>query len=130
MKYHDFKTDDPFLMLAWPTGWRVMNDIMITFRGPTVRRMILIRKNFKTDLATIPRIGRGLLDRNGRSRMPAILHDWLYFTGDYGNRRDCDRMFRDYLRESGIKEWRVQLYYYSVRLFGHIAWNKRRQNDE
>lgn len=43
---------------------------------------ITVPAGFNTDLATIPWFARGFISLSGRLAKPALLHDWLLFTGD------------------------------------------------
>lgn len=76
-----------------------------------------------TDLASIPKIFRNILERNGRSRRPSVLHDFLYQT-QLIPRSDADTLFLDALKAEGVGASRY-LYYNAVRLGGWIAWRSK-----
>lgn len=81
-----------------------------------------------TDLASIPRILRNVwfLDPNGRSRRPAVLHDYLYRGGDrYGTgmtRAKADRLLRIALQSEGAGRWVAAVFWLGVRAGGWAAW--------
>jgi hypothetical protein len=72
---------------------------------------------FITDLASLPRPLRGVFNRNGRSRKPAVLHDYLYSEKMF-TRKKCDLIFKDCLVNAGISKFAARLYYYGVRSGG------------
>ena len=86
---------------------------------------VQIPKGFKTDLASIPAVIRNLLDVNGRSRCPAILHDWLYSSGIL-TREDADEHLRLALSEYGESPVTARVYWLGVRAGGWKAWNDHR----
>lgn len=81
-----------------------------------------------TDLASIPRLLRNIpfLDPNGRSRRPAVLHDYLYRGGDrfrlQMTRAKADRLLRYALRAEGCSRWVAAVYWLGVRLGGWAGW--------
>lgn len=81
-----------------------------------------------TDLASIPRALRSLpmLDPNGISRRPAVLHDYLYNSGG-GSRFDkrlADELLRRALIDEGASRVVAHIYWRAVDWFGSSAWNK------
>lgn len=64
-------------------------------------RMYIVPAGFVTDLASIPRLMRWLFNVNGRSRLPAILHDWLYRSGIY-SRAEADALFKEACLAAGV----------------------------
>ena len=82
----------------------------------------LITKGFITDLASIPRLARPLLDPNGESRVPAVFHDFLYSTQPV-TRAEADQFFLDAMKACGIGFATRYAMYWGVRSGGWIAWN-------
>lgn len=89
------------------------------------RRNILIRipRGFITDFASIPDVGRILIDRFGLSLEPAGVHDWLYAAhpgveATDQNRRLADDIFLDALADNGVGLASRLIMYAAVRLFG------------
>lgn len=84
---------------------------------------ITIREGWETDLASIPRLLRGLVD-NGSGELGvlvgALVHDALYST-HYLSKETADKLFLGILRTMGVKKARI--YYLAVKLFGKKAWD-------
>lgn len=108
--------------------WVVLN----SFEWESPSMHVIVPKGFVTDLASIPRPLRSLLDVNGPSRKPAVLHDWLYCSGQDANekgvsRLQADDLFREALEACVVGPLARAAYYRAVRSFGWIYWNKRTQ---
>jgi hypothetical protein len=93
---------------------------------------VVVPRGFVTDLASIPRPLRGLLDVNGPSREPAVLHDWLYChqqdaAGNPVTRAWADELFRLALARAGVSLATRTLYWSGVRLGGWRYWGRRGQ---
>lgn len=72
---------------------------------------------FITDLASIPRVFRWLLEQNGGSRRAAVLHDYLYRT-HVTSRAQADELFSKALKAEGVNPIGGFLYWAGVRLGG------------
>jgi hypothetical protein len=84
---------------------------------------------FITDLASIPRLLRSVFNVNGRSREAAVLHDYLYCSqglNGWLSRAQCDRIFRDAMRDRGVNWLQRVAMWAGVRLGGWLYWSKRR----
>jgi hypothetical protein len=95
---------------------------------------IVVPEGYRTDLASVPRIMRALVDVAGRHNRAAILHDWLctlqrraYASGKSPriDSVDTDGLFRRCLRELGVSRGRRTLYWLGVR-WG-AAWQPHRR---
>lgn len=88
---------------------------------------IRVPQGFETDLASIPRMARGLPDFSptGLSRRPAVLHDYLYASGDLPRMAADELLFRSLLAE-GAPELIARTYYRAVRVFGAGPWADHR----
>lgn len=82
---------------------------------------------FDTDLASIPRMARGLPDFSptGLSRRPAVLHDYLYASGDLPRMAADELLYLGLLAE-GAPELIARTYYRAVRVFGGGPWARHR----
>lgn len=78
---------------------------------------------FITDLASIPRPLRGVLDVNGRSRRPAVLHDFCYHSHDL-SRAQADDLLRRAIIAEGDRPWQARVYWLGVRLGGSGSYRK------
>lgn len=54
----------------------------------------------------------------GYGNGPAVIHDYLYGTATL-SRRECDEVFYNALRASGVARWRAWLMWAGVRIGGH-----------
>lgn len=86
--------------------------------------VISIRTGFITDFASVPRLFWSLIPRWGKWGKSAVVHDFLYQTGV--NRKLADEIFLEGMEILGVVKWRRLLMYWAVRLFGWLAWKKRR----
>lgn len=77
---------------------------------------------FITDLASIPRAFRWLLEQNGGSRRAAVLHDYLY-RSQRTTRAEADALFRKALAREDVNAFGRFLYWAGVRAGGWIAWS-------
>ena len=83
---------------------------------------IVIPNNFKTDLASIPRLAYTLFPRSDEYDLAATVHDYLYSIGKYP-RKTCDNVFKDLLILSKVKKKIANLMYMAVRTFGKRHYN-------
>lgn len=95
-----------------------------------------IPRGFKTDFASIPDIGRVLIDRFGWSIEPAVIHDWLYAIGEgttaeerESHRGAADRIFLEALEDNGVGLATRSLMFAAVRLFGHAPYEESEKWD-
>lgn len=93
----------------------------------TEKETITVPAGFETDLASIPRMVRGVpgFAPTGLSRRPAVLHDYLYASGDR-SRRAADVLFYYALRAETVPEPIARIYFRAVRLGGAGAWARHR----
>lgn len=87
---------------------------------------IAVPRGFITDLASIPRPVRLLpgFDVNGKSRRPAVLHDYLYCS-QLVSRRAADDLFYNALLSEGVGAPLARLFWSGVRAGGWAYYNKR-----
>lgn len=101
--------------------WRLVQDMMYQTEGG---KIITVPKDFLTNLASVPRMLRPILNRNGKSRRPAVLHDWLYTNQVCVSRKEADKLFYEALRSEGMNWAGAQVYYRGVRAFGFFYYGK------
>jgi len=102
--------------------WQLVNPL----RYLNSMELVTVPAGFVTDLASIPRFLQWLphFGVNGRSRRPAVMHDWLYAcirNGDDITKRDADSIFREALRAEGLDRFTCGMYYYAVKWFGRSS---------
>ena len=83
-------------------------------------RRIVVPAGFKTDLASIPRAFRWLLQQNGPSRKGAVLHDFAY-RSHMMTRAKADALFKKALQVEGVNPVGCWLYWAGVRIGGWAA---------
>ena len=91
-----FKTDLVVKALTnRPNYWEVVRELVwqgpIKDKTPSLDFVVFV--GFVTDLASIPRPLRWLINPNGKSRRAAVLHDFLY-TGQHLSRKEGDKVLR------------------------------------
>lgn len=102
-----------------PGRWVVLSDLI----WDSDSERYVVPRGFETDLASIPRILRWLLDQNGTSRRAAVLHDYLYREQPV-SRAIADEIFRRALQAEemiGPGRW---MYWSGVRFGGWLAWRR------
>lgn len=80
---------------------------------------------FFTDLASIPRSLRGLpaFDPCGRSRRPAVVHDWLYQIQNIP-KETADAFLSAAMVKEGCPLADATAFYEAVHLFGQSSWEQ------
>lgn len=104
-----------------PGQWVLLRDLI--WHSDSER--YVVPAGFETDLASVPRLLRWLLDVNGSSRRPAVLHDYLYRMQPI-SRAQADAIFRRALEAEGTILPGRWLYWSGVRVGGWIAWRGHR----
>lgn len=88
---------------------------------------LIIPPGFVTDLASIPKLARSLVQQGDRRTWgPSIEHDYRYYY-QIGPRRTADSAFRQRLRQNGISIAKSWMMWLAVRLGGYRAWSKNKQ---
>ena len=97
-----------------PGEWQLLSPLVYTSKAGGVW---IVPKGFITDLASIPRAARILIDRNGPSRPAATLHDYLYATGAV-SRAEADLLFLEALEAASVSWVTRHLMHSAVRVAG------------
>lgn len=110
---------------------------------PAKNCVVEIPAGFVTDFASIPVPLRNLFSINGRHRLPAVLHDYLYNEAgkikkeeSYSvvegpvplaltrsvtyTREDADLAFLMAMKHEGVSTFKAHLMYHAVRMFGGV----------
>ncbi len=82
--------------------------------------VITVKKGFKTDLASVPRILWFILPPHGYYGKAAVIHDYLYRTGKLP-RKQCDDIFKEAMQVLKVKPWKIWVMYTAVRLWGKMG---------
>jgi hypothetical protein len=75
-------------------NWYVEEDFSYTTMVHGWPWKITVRQYFPTDLASTPRIFWAFINRNGWSRGPAVIHDWLTYRNPYEDSYGKDNIKR------------------------------------
>lgn len=78
---------------------------------------ITVPAGFVTDFASVPRIPVAYWLAGDTAHEAAVIHDFLYTAGET-SRATADAVLREAMAVSGVPEWRRQVMYLAVRLFG------------
>jgi hypothetical protein len=114
----------------------VSDDYRVRYRLDGEAREITVPAGMLTDLASVPRVARWLVDRVGPHLEAAIVHDFLYIAwqdvaGGRGAREE-DRRFADQLMRVAMESAKVSatsrfVIHNAVRGFGRWAYKERNE---
>lgn len=100
----------------------------IVYASDLVNKFIEVPAGFTTDLASIPSVFRILIPVNGRHRLAAILHDYLYQDHPaWCTRSIADRIFLEAMVVVGESRMRRWAMYAAVRSCGWMYWTECRE---
>lgn len=97
-----------------PGEWQLLSPLVYTSKAGDI---YIVPTGMITDLASIPKLLRPVIDRNGMSRPAAVLHDYLYLIGSL-SRKQADELFLEALLSCGVSSFAAKGMYWSVRAFG------------
>lgn len=85
---------------------------------------ITVREGFKTDLASVPRLAKAVVDNDDVDILyPAIIHDLLYRTQPrHYTRLVCDKVLVEGMENFNSSYFRRAIVYRAVRLGGWVSW--------
>ncbi len=96
----------------------------LVYRSEVANRIIVAPFGFSTDFDSVPRLPLAYLLFGGTVTEPAVIHDYLYATGDL-SRRLADAVFLEAMEAFGIHAWRRWPMWLAVRLFGWAFFSRR-----
>ena len=82
---------------------------------------IRVPAGFETDLASVPRLIRGVVSKIDGIEA-SVIHDYLYSLKE--DRQFADTVFLHLLRDA-VPLWKRYSMYYAVRWFGSLVWNRK-----
>ncbi len=103
--------------------YKLPDDVIYRVRHPKVQN-ITVPKGFKTDLATLPPLTRGLVWLFGYQHdvnSAGVLHDWLCACHMFGE-IDTHRIFYQELRDAGVPVAMSAGMFVSVLFFGSMSY--------
>lgn len=99
--------------------WKLLMPLSVQWKN----RAFDVRQGFETDLASIPRVVRGLVPRGRNETRAAVVHDWLYRGHENGwKREEADELFLEAMAEDGVGWLRRRVIHRAVRMFGLWSW--------
>lgn len=87
--------------------------------------VVVVPAGYATDFASVPRLLWAVEPPLGDAGKAAVLHDWLYETGERP-RLEADRIFAEAMAVLEVPGWKRRLIHHAVRLFGARGYNQRR----
>lgn len=102
--------------------WVLKEDV--SYYSPLLLKVIKVPKGFIFDFASIPRVGRLLIPKEGYHRYAALLHDWLYYSHE-ASKEDSDLIFREAMGVLRTPQWKRNTMYRTVKWFGSSSYGKR-----
>lgn len=88
---------------------------------------VTVPAGFRTDFASVPRIFWSIIAPYGAHGRASIVHDFMYATGGLGgkhSRSDCDQIFLQAMRDSGVTPLRRGAMWLAVRIAGWLFFCK------
>ncbi len=90
---------------------------------------VTVPAGYPTDFASTPKLIWWVYPPTGHYQHAAILHDWLYDCHHRGQeiycRKSADGILRDQMKLDGVGFRTRWTFWFFVRLFGWIYWNKK-----
>lgn len=101
------------LRMEWDgERYQLTDDLVYLHNGAP----IIVPAGFRTDLDSVPRLPFAYWLLKGRSKRPAIVHDWLFYS--QSGRAYADGVFLDAMADTGVPMWQRYPIYLAVRSFG------------
>jgi len=92
------------------------------------KEIIKVPVGFITDFASIPKIFRGIIKRDGKHKKAAVIHDYCYATAIYSKFKS-DIIFLEGMAVLGVEPWKREVMFHAVVMFGWWSWYKHRWKD-
>lgn len=86
---------------------------------------IKVPAGFTTDGASIPRLFWSIFSPYGDCFGAAVIHDYLYNVKNDFSRKQADKIFLEGMKLLSVSYLRRNTVYYSVRMFGKIAYKNK-----
>lgn len=115
--------------LVWKNTWQNLEQFEYHVGTYPSDEIIIVPVKFETDFASVPRIFWSIISPIDTHAKAAVIHDYLYFTGQY-NRKRADEIFKEALIVLNVEPWKVHVMYNAVRVGSWYAWNKHRAREK
>jgi hypothetical protein len=97
-----------------------------SYSSDLLAAQINVPVGFYTDFASVPRLGIIYAILGDCAHEPAVIHDWLYYTG-ITDRETSDDILLEAMEVKGISRWKRYPIWWGVRLGGWVAWHDHRK---
>ena len=97
--------------------WKVVEDFKYRTAIQGILVSVTVPSGFITDFASTPRILWPIFPPWDKYGKAAILHDYLYKYRVF-ERKLCDDIFYEAMKELKVPKWKRTLMFYAVRIFG------------
>lgn len=116
----------PLIVQVMDNGktFKLVEPFSYRFKGNKWATVITAQVGFISDFASIPRLVRIIIPKLGKYTEAAVIHDFSYQYPS-SSRKKADVIFLAGMRDSGVVFWKRYLMYWSVRLFGWLAWKRQ-----
>lgn len=110
--------------------WQTLAPIKVVINGSE----LCVPAGFITNLGSIPKFGRPILNKSGQATLGYIVHDWLYYKSDlHGgefpyakiSRMTIDKALNRISKMSGQNMFKRYLTFMSLRVFGGFYYRKK-----
>ena len=92
-------------------------------------QLILVPVGFITDFASVPKLFWPIIAPNGKHGKAAVIHDYCYATGCCSKTKS-DKIFLEGMEILKVKQWKREVIYWSVFIFGWGPWYKHRYRNK
>lgn len=99
------------------------------FWSSRLQNVVVVPRWFTTDLASIPRVARVIVSKSGKSKIPALVHDMLYYLHSNFpkqvtySRKIADKVLKDFCLYRNMDSKISSLVYLAVRIGGKEAFD-------
>jgi hypothetical protein len=100
-------------------NWRLVADLI--YQSDVAKLTFTVPAGFVTNFASVPRIPIVYELAGDTSSEAATVHDFLYTTHPV-NRATADDVLREASKATGVPDWRRQIMWAGVRVFGWSHW--------
>lgn len=107
------------IVLPEPEQWELAGDLVYESDLLDKAKLpitVTVKKGFVTDLSSIPRVFRLLIVKNGRHRLPSIVHDNLCQRRKTFDRALADRIFLEAMKYCEVPRLRRWTMFVAVRV--------------
>ena len=113
----DYMTPKAILQRVNRNEFVLVRDFTILL--PT-HKMLTIRKGFRTDLASVPKIFRSFISVVGNHVEAAIVHDYFCDNTDISGEQNA-KMFYLLMRRYNVPKWKAKTMYYCVKWYAQLT---------